>query len=85
MMPAIRMPAVYSWFVEGFDTTCLRDAKVLLDELRIYRARKLKQPGGELWTCQPTRVPRAPLNSWRGHHEKSLAPGQAQKRRMDEI
>ena len=34
MMPAIRMPAVYSWFVEGFDTTCLRDAKVLLDELR---------------------------------------------------
>jgi tetratricopeptide (TPR) repeat protein len=25
---------VYSWFVEGFDTTCLRDAKVLLDELR---------------------------------------------------
>jgi predicted ATPase len=25
---------VYSWFVEGFDTTYLRDAKVLLDELR---------------------------------------------------
>ena len=25
---------VYSWFVEGFDTTYLRDAKALLDELR---------------------------------------------------
>ena len=25
---------LYSWFVEGFDTTCLRDAKALLDELR---------------------------------------------------
>jgi tetratricopeptide (TPR) repeat protein len=25
---------VYSWFIEGFDTTYLRDAKVLLDELR---------------------------------------------------
>jgi tetratricopeptide (TPR) repeat protein len=25
---------VYSWFVEGFDTTSLKDAKALLDELR---------------------------------------------------
>jgi predicted ATPase len=25
---------VYSWFVEGSDTTSLRDAKALLDELR---------------------------------------------------
>jgi predicted ATPase len=25
---------VYSWFVEGFDTTDLKDAKALLDELR---------------------------------------------------
>ena len=25
---------VYSWFVEGFDTTYLKDAKALLDELR---------------------------------------------------
>jgi predicted ATPase len=25
---------VYSWFVEGFDTTDLKNAKALLDELR---------------------------------------------------
>ena len=25
---------VYGWFVEGFDTTDLKDAKALLDELR---------------------------------------------------
>jgi hypothetical protein len=25
---------IYSWFVEGFNTTSLKDAKALLDELR---------------------------------------------------
>jgi predicted ATPase len=24
---------VYGWFTEGFDTSCLKEAKVLLDEL----------------------------------------------------
>jgi predicted ATPase len=24
---------VYNWFTEGFDTTCLKEAKTLLDEL----------------------------------------------------
>ena len=36
---------VYSWFVEGFDTPDLKDAKALLRDLS---ARKLKQGEGEL-------------------------------------
>src|SRR5262249_6731932 len=28
------LPPVYGWFVEGFDTTPLKDAKALLGELR---------------------------------------------------
>jgi hypothetical protein len=28
---------VYGWFTEGFDTLDLREAKALLDELKVYR------------------------------------------------
>jgi predicted ATPase len=29
---------IYNWFTEGFDTTDLKDAKALLDELAINRS-----------------------------------------------
>jgi len=45
---------IYGWFVEGFDTTPLKDAKALLGELRDLSGRKLKHGGGELWKRQPT-------------------------------
>ena len=47
---------VYSWFVEGFDTTYLGDAKALLGQLRDLSAQK---PEGDLRTGQPTSVPSA--------------------------
>ena len=28
------LAVIYNWFTEGFDTTDLKDAKALLDELR---------------------------------------------------
>jgi hypothetical protein len=30
---------LYNWFTEGFDTANLKDAKALLDELRLSRIR----------------------------------------------
>jgi hypothetical protein len=39
-----RTAPVYGWFIEGFDTRDLREAKALLDELRwIARARRVRQ------------------------------------------
>jgi hypothetical protein len=29
---------IYGWFTEGFDTADLKDAKALLEELRVFRA-----------------------------------------------
>jgi hypothetical protein len=29
---------VYGWFIEGFDTADLKEAKALLDELRLFRS-----------------------------------------------
>jgi len=34
---------IYSWFVEGFDTTDLKDAKALLDELRDLAAPQMQE------------------------------------------
>jgi predicted ATPase len=34
---------IYSWFVEGFDTTDLKDAKALLDELRDLAAPQTRE------------------------------------------
>jgi predicted ATPase len=34
---------VYSWFIEGFDTAYLRDAKALLDELRDLSGRQTQR------------------------------------------
>ena len=41
---------IYSWFVEGFDTPDLRDAKALLDKLRDLSGTQAQAAGGELWT-----------------------------------
>ena len=37
---------IYSWFVEGFDTPDLKDAKALLDKLRDLSDTQIKRPGG---------------------------------------
>jgi predicted ATPase len=35
---------VYGWFIEGFDTKDLKDAKTLLDQLRFPTAQELQSP-----------------------------------------
>jgi len=37
---------IYSWFVEGFDTPDLRDAKTLLDQLRIVSSAQIQAASG---------------------------------------
>src|SRR5262249_29509932 len=36
---------IYSWFVEGFDTPDLKDAKMLLDQLRIVPGTQIQAAG----------------------------------------
>jgi predicted ATPase len=38
---------IYSWFVEGFDTPDLKDAKTLLDQLKIVSSTQIQPQAGQ--------------------------------------
>ncbi|MBV9530494.1 MAG: tetratricopeptide repeat protein [Bradyrhizobium sp.] len=45
---------IYSWFVKGFDTPDLKDAKTLLDQLRILSSTQIQgASGGQFRQCGP--------------------------------
>ena len=54
---------IYTWFVEGFETPDLKDAKLLLDQLRTLSGRQIRSASGPLTRRNRREPPGNPAGS----------------------